>query len=72
MALEQISGKVLKFTEIPQELTEEHWLEDHYPDSYVQVHIDDDLSQNDEVDKWIRQNYPELVDEDYFFIHIDF
>ena len=70
--LETITGKVINFTSIPTELTEEHWLSDYYPDSYVQVHIDLENGEGDEVDDWIMKNHPELEKEDYFFIKIDF
>jgi hypothetical protein len=68
MALE--IKKVLNISEIPEEVRERHWLSRHLIESYVEVHLDgkDNL---DTVDEWITKNYPELEEEDSFFIYID-
>ena len=70
MELATITGKVISYCEIPSELTEDHWISDYPPDAYVQVHIEGE--GEDKVSKWILNKYPELKDEDYFFIHIDY
>lgn len=70
MELATITGKVVSYCEIPEELTSNHWISEYYPDSYVQVHIEGE--DEDKVSKWILNKYPELKDEDYFFIHIDY
>ena len=70
MELATITGKVVSYCEIPEELTEDHWISDYPPDAYVQVHIEGE--DEDKVSKWILNKYPELKDEDYFFIHIDY
>ena len=68
-----IAGKVVSYCEIPEELTEGHWLRDYYPDSYVQVDVqEDDTEAMDEVSEWIVNKYPELKEEKFFFIHIDY
>ena len=70
MELATITGKVVSYCEIPEELTSNHWISEYYPDSYVQVHVEEE--DEDKVSKWILNKYPELKDEDYFFIHIDY
>ena len=73
MELVTITGKVVSYCEIPKELTSNHWISDYYPDSYVQVHIEqEDEAEVDKVSEWILNKYPELKDENYFFIHVDY
>ena len=72
MELATITGKVVSYCEIPEELTSNHWISDYYPDSYVQVHVEEDGDKMDKVSEWIINKYPELKDEDYFFIHVDY
>lgn len=68
MALIKVKVKALLFSEIPQELTKDSWLEsEDYKDiGLLQVHIDDD--ESDELTDWIVKNYPELKEEESFFI----
>lgn len=73
MALETITRKVLSYCEIPEEITEDHYVSQAEPDTYMEFHFDDNLEiEDDELTAWIRLNYPELVDEEAFLIHIDY
>lgn len=72
MALTEITKKVVSYCEIPEELTEGHWISDHHPDAFVECHIDEEDETIDKVQIWLLANYPELKDEDSFFIHIDY
>lgn len=71
MALKSITKKVLSYCEIPQELTEKHWISEHHCDAFVECHLDASTDL-DELDMWILEHYPELKDEDSFFIHLDY
>lgn len=71
MALTQKTWKVLSFSEIPQELTENHWISEEEPNSYVEVHYDAE-DEDGELDNWIVGKYPELKDEESFLIHMDY
>lgn len=68
--MKEIKGKVVSYCEIPEELTENHWLNDYSPGCYVMAHIDE--SEDDLVSKWLLENYPDLKDEEYFFVEIDY
>jgi hypothetical protein len=70
MALKEITKKVISYCEIPEELTEGHWISEHHNDAFVEVHLDDE--EEDGLSLWIKENYPELVNEESFFIHIDY
>ena len=73
MELVTITGKVVSYCEIPEELTEDHWVSDYPPDAYVQVHIEQEGEEEmDKISEWIVEKYPELMDEDFFFIHVDY
>ena len=70
MALESKELKVLKLSEIPTGFVEGSWILDCDPGSYHQAHICH-LDENDEIDKWIVETYPELKEVDSFLVHID-
>ena len=70
MALTTITKKVLALSEIPEELREDHWLGDVNDVNYLEAHIDDE-DEDDAITDWILEKYPELKDEESFFIHID-
>ena len=73
MKLVTITGKVVSYCEIPEELTEDSWVSNYPPDAYVQVHIAQEGEEEmDEISEWIVEKYPELMDEDFFFIHVDY
>jgi hypothetical protein len=68
--LKTITKKVLSYSEIPEELTKDSWLSKKSMGSLVECHLDDD--NNNELDNWILKNYPELKDEESFFIEMDY
>lgn len=71
MALETITKKVVSYCEIPEGIIPEgHWINEHGCDAYVECHIDDD--EDDELSVWLKETYPELIDEESFFIHLDY
>lgn len=62
--------KVVSYNEIPKNVLEGHWIQ-HYPfEDYVEVHIDP-TNNDDPVSNWLETTYPELIDEDSFFIYMD-
>lgn len=58
---------VISYTNIPEELTEDHWIADYPPDCYVEAHIDE--LDDEPLTMWINDNYPNLKDEESFLIH---
>lgn len=73
--LKTITKKVVSYCEIPEGLISDgHWLNQHGCDAYVECHLEDeiDVTDDDNLDKWLRETYPELVDEESFFIHLDY
>ncbi len=72
MALKTIIKKVVSFCEIPEEVTENHWINEHHNDAFVEVHIDTETHVPDKIQDWLVKNYPELIEEDSFFIHMDY
>lgn len=73
MALKTITKLVVDYSEIPSELTQNHWLNEHTDVEYYEVHIelDEDGSSDDPLQDWLAATYPELVDENSFYIHMD-
>jgi len=69
MSLKTITKKVVSFSEIPKELTTNHWINQIEDIERVEVHIDDE--EPDALTSWLIENYPELKDEESFFIHMD-
>ena len=72
MALEEITRKVVSYCEIPQGLTEGHWISENSCDSYVEY----ELPENPEdlegrLEMWLFAEYPELKGTK-FFIHLDY
>jgi hypothetical protein len=71
--LEIISLKVVSYCEIPEELTENHWLSENQPDSYVRYKLNGTPTlQLYTIDDWLFAKYPELIEEREIFIHIDY
>lgn len=68
--LKTITKKVLSYCEIPEDIDKPFWIENASSDSFIQCHLNDD--KNNELDSWIIENYPELKDEESFFIEIDY
>ena len=69
MAIRTIKKKVISFTEIPEELRENHWISEYKPDCFVEVHVE---GETEPLDEWILGKYPELLQEDSFLIHMDY
>ena len=74
MALKTITKKVVSYCEVPEGIIpEDHWVNHYGCDAYVEVHMEDEDSEDpDPLDTWLRTTYPELVDEESFFIHLDY
>lgn len=71
MALQEITKKVVSYCEIPEDL-DKGYLDDLGCDVYTDYTVSSDLSYSrNEVDDWIAETYPELIDTD-FLIHIDY
>lgn len=68
--LKTITKKVVSYCEIPEELTEEHWISEYMNGCFVEVHLDDD--EDDKLSMWLKEKYPELIDEDSFYIEMDY
>lgn len=64
--------KVVSYCEIPDELTENTWLEEHRCDSYVKYSLSSDPQfTKGELDIWLEKEYPELIDTT-FLIEMDY
>lgn len=71
MALEQITRQVLSYCEIPEEI-DKGWIEENSSDCYINYTISSDPKYSrTELDDWIAETYPELIDTE-FFIHLDY
>lgn len=68
--LKTITKKVVSYCEIPEELTEGHWISEYMNGCFVEVHLDDD--EDDKLSMWLKEKYPELIDEDSFYIEMDY
>lgn len=72
--METITGKVVNYCDIPEELTEGKWFSEFQSGCYIECHIsDEDIDNNalDELDNWLIKTYPGIEDET-FFIKIDY
>jgi len=69
MSLKTITKLVVSYSEIPKELTANHWINQVEDIERIEVHIDDE--EPDPLTSWLIDNYPELKDEESFFIHMD-
>lgn len=69
MSLEVINKKVVSYCEIPQELTDNHYISENGCDCYIEYSLEDE--GKDSISDWIREKYPELINEE-FLIHIDY
>lgn len=68
--LTEITKKVINRSNIPEEFTRFAWFNVYAKDSLVEAHISDQ-GEHDGLHKWFLENYPELEDEESFFIKID-
>lgn len=72
MALKEITKKVVSHSEIPKgTINDNHWLYYNDQGTYVEVHLGIE-SEDDKLDKWLLEKYPELEHEESFFIHLDY
>ena len=70
MALTEKTLKVLNLSDIPQEIREENiYFSTCEKGLHYQVHVGD--PENVPEDDWIRNNYPELENEESFLLYID-
>lgn len=71
--MKEIKIKVIKYSDIPKELTKDQWFSTEYPNEccYVEGHIDIS-KETDELDKWFMKNYPGIENEESFLIEIDY
>lgn len=70
MALKTIEKKVVSYCEIPEGLIpEKHWINQYELGTHVECHIDD--APDDELSAWLREIYPELIDEESFYIYME-
>ena len=70
LQLKQITGKVVSYCEIPEEITEGHWISEYMNGCFVQVHLEED--EDDALSNWLKETYPELIEEESFYIEIDY
>ena len=70
LQLKQITGKVVSYCEIPEEITEGHWMSGNMNGCFVQVHLEED--EDDALSNWLKETYPELIEEESFYIEIDY
>lgn len=71
MALKTITKKVLSYSEIPNNIDVPEFIVNADDGLLIECHLDDS-TLNNELDDWILKNYPELKDEESFFIEIDY
>lgn len=65
-----ITKKVVNCSEIPSEMIDGHWIKRNLIEAYVEVHLDD-MDDEDSVGNWLGTTYPELIEEDSFFVYMD-
>lgn len=75
MALKELNLKVVSFCEIPQELTENTYLEEYGCDVYAEFNlylgVPGYTREYSPWEQWIVNNYPELINK-RFLIHFDY
>lgn len=62
---------VLSYCDIPEEITDDTYLQELPCDVYTTHHIPSNLMEYDELDTWIIENYPQLIDQ-MFLIEMDY
>ena len=67
--MKTITRNVISYCDIPQEITDKHWISEISPDVYQGYTINLDNPNN--LDKWFMENYPELIGHT-FLIEIDY
>ena len=69
--LNEITRKIVSYCEIPEELTEKHWISEHGCGVYIDWSLNLDPKTDDDISAWIREEYPELIGTT-FLIDIDY
>lgn len=67
--MEELNIKVISYCSIPEEVTENTWLQELPCDCYTGFYVSS--SSNDELTKWILKEYPEL-DKERILIDMDY
>ena len=70
LQLKQITGKVVSYCEIPEEITEGHWISEYMNGCFVQVHLEE--GEDDALSNWLKVACPVLIDGNVFYIEIDY
>jgi len=70
--MEEITRKVVSYCDIPDELTEHHWISEFRNDCYVEYEMQELEHLRGPMENWIWENYPELRGGVKFFINIDY
>lgn len=72
MALKELNLKVLSYCDIPEKIGYNHpVLMEFSSGVFVPWNLSEDNSMDDDLDKWLRLAYPELIGTD-FLIDIDY
>lgn len=77
--MKKINMKVVSYCEIPEKLTESHWISENSCNCYVPYSLpkeaitkeEDGGGQDSPLSAWIRKEYPELAGTD-FLIEMDY
>jgi|SRR6187402_45060 len=70
--LKTIHMKVVSYCDIPEDLTQDSWLSESGPNCFVDYKVSSDPKYTrTDLDNWIIETYPELLDVD-FLIEIDY
>ena len=75
--LEEIKYKVVSYCDIPEEITQDSYLQECSCDCYMvqklpnQIELDHAKYTLTNLDKWLIKTYPELIGNE-FMIHIDY
>ena len=64
-----ITRNVISYCDIPQEITDKHWIYEYPTACYIKYTVD--TKNPDNLDKWLMENYPELIGHT-FLIEIDY
>lgn len=68
----KIEGNIVSYCDIPEEISDSHWISEYPPDCYVFYNVDwKKTIVNDFLGEWIKEKYPKLKDKK-IFIHIDY
>ena len=71
--LKTITKKVISYCEIPEDLTQSHWISENQPGCYVEYSLPKEAKtpesegggEDSKLSAWIRKTYPELAGDDF-------